>query len=298
MKLSSHHSQSRFLLIVGGCAIFLLSFTGNAVGVPCWLNSDGLRGPVKILEQRQYDHSSPWALVATWEYDPMGKETQVKSGGEREGITVSSITATNIFNGQGQVTRQVTKRNNGSYVWETLYAYDNQGNQNVEVWYDTKGFFESLDFREFDEQGNCIKAYHYRSRGDLNLSVQRAEYRYNKLGKKVEEVKWRNDGTKNINRYSEKGNLLEIRFYTSNGELDHEIHIGYDVHGNQVESRTLNSNGRLVSHSKDTYECDNKKNWVKRISKWVTKDGKPSEEISITDRTITYHELQDPTLRN
>lgn len=268
------------------------------MGVPCWLISDNLQGPVKILKQRQYDHSSPWALVATWEYDRMGRETEVRSGGEREGVPISSITATNILNDQGQVTRQISKWNTGSPAGEVLYAYDDRGHQNVEAWYDVDGLFVSLDFREFDEQGNCLKVYHYRARGDLNLSIQRAEYRYNKLGKKVEEVNWRYDGTKTINRYSEKGDLLEIRFYDANGEFDHEIHIGYDVHGNQVESRTLNSNGRLVSHSKDTYEYDNKKNWVKRISKWVTKDGKPSEEISITDRTITYHELQDPTLRN
>lgn len=268
------------------------------MGVPCWLNSDGLQGPVKILKQRQYDHSSPWALVATWEYDRIGKETQVRSGGEREGVPISSITATNIFNDRGQVTRTISKWNTGSPATEILYAYDDRGHQNVEAWYDVDGLFVSLDFREFDEQGNCIKVFHYHARGDLNLSIQRAEYRYNKLGKKVEEVQWRNDETKNINRYREKGDLLEIRFYGENGELDHEIQIGYDAYGNQKESRTLDFNGILVSRTKDTYEYDDKKNWVKRISKRVIKEGQPSDEVSITDRTITYHELQDPTLRN
>jgi len=235
------------------------------MGRPCWLNSDGLRGQVKILKEKQYYPSSPWALVATWKYDRMGKETQVWSGGEREGVPISSITATNIFNDQGQVTRQISKWNNGSPAGEVLYAYDDQGNQNVEVWYDNKGSFVSLDFREFDEQRNCIKDYEYRPSGQWTLSVQRAEYRYNNLGEKTEVVFLRHDGTKKINRYDESGLFKKSLSYAADDQLEQETEFGYDLNGNDIESRTLDSSGILISHTKDTYEYDDKKNWIKRI---------------------------------
>lgn len=188
----SHQNQLQFFLFIGGiCFSLLLSFTGVALGYTCFLNKDDLRGQVKTLKQRQYDNSSPWALVATWEYDRMGKETQVRSGGEREGVPISSITAMNYFDAQGQKIRQTRAWNNGPPVQElqeTLYGYDDQENQSVEAGYDVDGLFVYLNFREFDEQGNCIQAYKYKAHGPVTVSRERAEYQYDAQGQTVQKV--------------------------------------------------------------------------------------------------------------
>jgi len=215
------------------------------------------------------------------------------SGGEREGVPISSITANNNFDDLGWKISRITKRSDGSLVDKILYAYDAQGHQNAEAWYDADSFFVRLDLREFDEHGNCQKIYSYRSREPLTVFSQRAEYQYNKLGRMVESVFWRKDGTKEINRFNAKGYLLDIRFFDATGELDHEIQMDYDVYGNEIESRTFDSKGNLTSRSIDTYEYDAEENWVKRTSKWVLKEGKPFDEITITDRKITYYDLPD-----
>ena len=78
--------------------------------------------------------------------------------------------------------------------------------------------------------------------------------------------------------------------------MDHEIQLDYDVYGNDIESRTLDSKGTLISRLTSTYEYDAKMNWVKRISKEVILEEKSLEEITITDRMITYYAPQVPSL--
>ena len=284
------HLESSCFFIGTVCCMALLLWPRPIFGSTCSLQkTNGFRGEVKIIEQRQYKHNSPLSLVATWYYDQMGKETRVVSGGERDGVPTSSMIATNFFNEQGQKSQQLQKWENGELIREITYAYDDRGRQNVEAWHDAEGLFVGLYIREFDEQGNCKKLYDYRPSGDRTLSVQQVEYRYNNLGEKVEAVFERQDGTKEINRYDENGRFQQTLAYRPDGLLESETEFVYDIYGNAIESRTLDSKGTLVSHTKDTYTYDNKKNWIKRISKWVIKEGKPFDEVTITDRTITYY---------
>jgi hypothetical protein len=297
------HQIRRVLFLFAGGITFTLLFSllGVALGATCFQAKNDLRGQVKTLKERQYYISSPWALVATWEYDRMGRETQVRSGGEREGVPISSITATNFFDDQGRKIRQTRSWDKDppvQYHQETLYGYDDQGNQSVEAEYDADGSFVYLNFREYDEQGNCIQAYQYNAGGSVTVSVERVEYQYDAQEQTVQKIFWGDDGTKHIHRYDEKGHVVKTLAYTVDGHFDGETKYDYDVFGNDLESRTIDSKGNLISHRTYTYEYDTKKNWIKKISKWLIKEGKPFDEIGIMERTITYYDLPASPLPN
>ncbi|MDT7043269.1 hypothetical protein [Candidatus Nitronereus thalassa] len=249
---------------------------------------------MKTLKERQYDNSSSWALVAIWEYDQMGKEMQVRSGGEHEGVLISSITAMNFFDDQGRKIRQTRSWDKDppvQYDQETLYGFDDQGNQSVEAEYGADGSFIYLNFREFDKQGNCIQAYEYKADGPMNVSVERVEYQYDAQGQTLKKMIWRDDETKDIHQYNEKGQVIKTLAYSADGQFSGKTEYDYDVYGNDLGSRTIDSKGNLTSRTTFTYEYDAKKNWVKRISKWLLKEGKPFDKTTIMERTITYYDL-------
>lgn len=290
----SHQNRLLPPLVGGICFILLLLATGVAFGATCFQAKNDLRGKVKTLKERQYDNSSSWALVAIWEYDQMGKEMQVRSGGEHEGVLISSITAMNFFDDQGRKIRQTRSWDKDppvQYDQETLYGFDDQGNQSVEAEYGADGSFIYLNFREFDKQGNCIQAYEYKADGPMNVSVERVEYQYDAQGQTLKKMIWRDDETKDIHQYNEKGQVIKTLAYSADGQFSGKTEYDYDVYGNDLGSRTIDSKGNLTSRTTFTYEYDAKKNWVKRISKWLLKEGKPFDKTTIMERTITYYDL-------
>lgn len=162
---------------------------------------------------------------------------------------------------------------------ETLYKYNNKGYLTEEEHHNYDAFFpfSSKHIPKYDDKGNLIEKDNYDSDGKL---TSKTKY-----------------------KYDDKGNEIERNIYKPNGSLDSKWTFKYDDRGNTIEENIYNSNGSLNSKityryndkniieeaynwtSKETYkyECDDKGNWIKRIS---YTNNQPN---IITKRTIEYY---------
>ena len=89
----------------------------------------------------------------------------------------------------------------------------------------------------------------------------------------------------NKETYDDKGNMIEISSYNSDGSLAIKYIFEYDDKGNKTERSIYNSDGSLDSKYIYEYEFDNKGNWINVIiySKGVA--------TGIQEREIVYYTL-------
>jgi len=215
---------------------------------------------------------------------------EVISGGEQEGVIISFITVQNIFDLKGRKIGQTRKWQDGSPVSEEIYEYDEEGNNIIQLSSNTDGSFSFLKYYGYDDQGNWTEEFRYAAGGTTSVSLRRNKYQYDVLGKKIKSVNFEQDGTKWVNRFNPNGDLRESQWYSADGTLKMRQEFQLDEFGNKKEFRGYDVRGRLLSHTLTSYEYDSRGNWVKRIHKWLLKDGQPNDEVNKTDRAITYFE--------
>ena len=88
--------------------------------------------------------------------------------------------------------------------------------------------------------------------------------------------------SKGTSKYDNKGKLIEMKNYESDGNLSITTLFKYDEKGNEIEKKLLRANG-VNSKDGTKYEYDIKGNWIKKIDFY--------NEIpqSITIRDIEYY---------
>ena len=87
-------------------------------------------------------------------------------------------------------------------------------------------------------------------------------------------------------RYDERGRLIETTLTVRRLILEHQT-IKYDEAGNE-EVSSFDGHGRLGSKTVNTYEYDDRGNWIKPLTSQQGEFG-PSTPESLIRRTITYY---------
>lgn len=138
-----------------------------------------------------------------------------------------------------------------------------------------------LEFEYFyDNNFKLIKNIYYPYYQNTPLIT---EYKYDKLGRRIEELLFDNDKLieKNVIEYDSISG-----YYWTHQDFEHnKIYIYYQVddqYGNQIKMVKVDEKRNEISKDNKVYTYDNNGNWTKRI--W-TKDGSCHE----TERIIEYY---------
>ncbi len=289
-KNDSHFSR----ISLNTCTRFLMGVIGFlSVSLATTLEAktdreiDGLVGPVKTIKVRQTGEESRYAVVWIKEFDLTGKLIKIISGGERDGEMIESTRTTYVHNDRGQKVLAKEFTSKGVNLRNIFYYYDKRGNKTLEISYKTDDSLEQLHVYMYDKRGNLIQKTYYR--GGTVVFHEKAIYTYDKKGQRVETTWWENDESKTLQKYDSKGVVIEDLSYRKDGTLVQRRTYRYDTRGNMVESHMVNAEGVVVQRTLTSYQYDTGDNWTKSVSKWLIKDGQPHDEVTLTERTITYY---------
>lgn len=200
-----------------------------------------------------------------YEYDVEGK--RIKATGYAEDGKVFEREAYS-YDTQGNRAAEIVTFPNGTLKAASFYAYDGKGNRSSWIKYVGHKLLHTTSFT-YDEQGKVVREVHY-DNGLLNLDC------------------------KQTHALDRKGK--ESLCYKVNGDLYSKGVERYDDKGNIIERASYDSDGMPVSKTTYTYQHDVIGNWISRVSQeWHTYDGKfVLKETRTQERKISYYKRSNP----
>jgi len=144
----------------------------------------------------------------------------------------------------------------------TQFNYDLNGNKTEESDFSGDNLIRQ---HRFDQKGNSIEFFGYRSDGSLDTHVVKI---YDEQGNKIEELNKYFTYGKEVTykyKYDEQGNTTEYTSYNTDAELVIRQTFSYNQHGNQITQSNYDVNTNFItSQTRCDYEYDKYSNWIKR----------------------------------
>ncbi len=188
------------------------------------------------------------------------------------------------FDVEGNQIEGNSYRLDGSLLFKDIYKYDNMGN-NIEInRYNLEG---NLEFRftfKYDDSGNKIEENRYNNIEEYKHYLNQCLYSqktYRNKGDLVEVQEFDSEGSlkfENICKYDKDGNLIEKDSYSVDGGVEFKYTNRYNLNGDLIESDMCGDDFKY------TYEYDKKGNWVKQT------EYKNKIPQRITERFIAYYD--------
>ena len=251
--------MKRLLLLILLMGLFLnFSFTNYQ---KTDLEKSGIFGKVKSIRETSYSISN-----------------NIENCGE-ENIVLDYLTSFNLDGNRQKKSEYI----DGALFSYITYKYDHK---NVLAGYDEynadNSLYLSISYSS-DDKGFVTEAYYNRilqktyDNDRLSIAVEYDKYYQNLFthvsykndfkGNVLEEKYFTSEGNlsyKLTYKYDYKYNKVEIKYYNKSGNLSWRKKLKYDSKGNKTESKFFESN-RLAMVSEYVYEFDQNANWVKRI---------------------------------
>ncbi len=197
-----------------------------------------------IIEKDNYTIDNKLINKVKYEYDEKGNMIDDHSGNAF------------IYGKDYNEVKQLEKIQSNGY--QTLFKYDNNGNQLERADHDNRGIGSQLSTSIYDNLGNEIESDAYRN-GNSEIITQRNIFKY--------------DGR----------NKTEWTQYDYQNSLGGHGYYKYDNRGNEIEFKWFNPDGSLRYTSTSKYDFDKNSNWIRR---YEYHDGVPT---FFTERKITYY---------
>lgn len=218
-----------------------------------------------------YKFNEEGNLVELTNYDKYGNETDIT--GYR-------------YNDQGYMAEEITYYPDGSKGMRTSYKYDAAGNVIEKQEIEPRGGMRGEDkiyTYQYDKNGNLMKEkllMKFQDSGDSSIFItgylrdkngimtgkelsgddgllRKYAYKADENGNPTEETEFFPDGKparKNIMKYNEKGEEIEIARYDADGVLNVQEVKTYDADGNCTSEQVLNADGELVRGVKYSFD--------------------------------------------
>lgn len=188
----------------------------------------------------------------TWAYDENGNEIEYAEVDENGNVTARSIREYDAF---GYEIKYEKYDNAGKCIDKTIYNYDEHGNLILFAEYPDGNIMTMIE-REYDENGNEIKALFYDSDGNITRVVE-SEYTEDK--RKAKHIGYNGAGAVDEMieyGYSEGGNLIRSVIYDYNdaGSINSILEHQYDENGRETDFYLYDNEKAVSYQSKTEYD--------------------------------------------
>lgn len=279
------HSKDNLLRICFEVVLVLIIVSGQLVaansaeGEKTDREKAGLRGLIKTVATRD---ARP--IITIEQFDRSGKlvETTVKD--TRSGEIRLKI-VTDLYDVKGRRLRDTTYVSKGVVRSRIKYLYDASGRHMGKIWLSKDGTLEDAAFVRFDSSGRAQEEI---AVNVVNGTMKKKTYTYDASGNRITEVA--QTGTElweATNSYNDKQLLVEQMVKTSGDKVFKSV-FTHDGEDNVISQETYDVGGALLDKWSYTYEYDSYRNWTKVTTNFLMRNGSPSSEGIVTERTITY----------
>lgn len=268
--------------------------------------SYGLVGPVREVVQRSthWREGAPTSVTRTL-FDPRGNVLEVSEWEEAGGALTSPSTLKlrYEYDSSGHLLKRFTYKKDGTVSITAIYSYDEKGNRARELFHDEEGRQTSLGLYTWDATGKLREFRTYGRNGHLFPDGDlgsRWTWEYDDKGRQTEIHQYRGDGHKTdgflfkiiVNKFNEIGQIVESKALKGDSSLDRRYVYRFDKAGQKVEELTYTPEGKLSFRTTETYEYDDRGNWIKRKpGRWFYNKSEKPEQWPTESyvRTITYY---------
>jgi hypothetical protein len=262
---------------------------------------EGLIGPVQSVQTTES------FVVQTDRFDLEGRLVARIQGGED---TAQGSWPLHFRYRYDQAERRVAEEvrdARGALVKETRFAYNASGDRSAEVAVWNDGTFENASLYEYDANHHQILGIHYNAHQIIN----RNSYLFNDTGRLIRERFERNyeydvengsvmksdhfdRGYEVTLRYDDRGLIREKIVANLIGQIQGRSEFAYNDHGNQIEERIFNAEGRPTDRKTYLYAYDAVGNWVMETFQWwkLNEGGETLQQSHIRERSFAYFETR------
>jgi hypothetical protein len=232
---------------------------------------------------RQTNFQSPDSVVSeeVFSFNKAGELIEQKMSAGR-----ASHSITFEYNDKGQLTSETMREADGAVSLITTYQYDESGKKKLRILTNAK-YPDSKDVLTYDGRERFFEQIS--TRGGRTTYHRRFEYDYYPSGRLRREATTEllaGPVMAQINVYDENGNRTEFIRCGPDSKPELREVFKYDDKGNEIEIAYYNGRGERTAIIKRIYEYDRQGNWVKE----QTEQTRPGESIKyVRTRTITYY---------
>ncbi len=285
--------------------VILIAFLLCAVPDPSGFSAElsdreeeGLTGAVRSVETRDT------LLLQTDRFDAHGRLAERFQDGLESAQELWPLRFLYVYDHAGRRTAEAVRDGRGELVKETRFAYDDHGNRSAEVatWGD--GRFENASLYDYDHVHRRIRALHYNAvqvinrnlftydgRGRLVRERFERNYRSKAGGNQVMRSTRFDVGYEVTMRYDDLDHIREKVVVDLTGRPQGRSEFRYDEHGNQIEERISNADGRMTDRKAYRYRYDAAGNWIEETLDWWEISGgrEALKQSHVKSRMITYY---------
>jgi hypothetical protein len=258
---------------------------------------EGLAGPVESVTTTES------FLTQTDRFDPQGRLVDRIQGAEQSFQGWRPLHFRYQYDQAGKRVAEEVRDARGVLVKETRFAYDDSGVRLAEVAAWSDGTFENASLYGYDASRRRIRGIHYNAQQIINrnfyifdpmgrLTRERLErnYGYDADGGRVTTSAGFDLGYEVALGYDAGGRIREKIVTDLNGKAQGRSEFAYDDHGNQVEERIFNANGRATDRKTYRYEYDDAGNWIMEAFQWwkVHEGSEVLQQFHIRERSLSY----------
>lgn len=132
--------------------------------------------------------------------------------------------------------------------------FDKNNNTIKEVDYTQSGDIETASGFKYDEQNRLVEEIHYFDEEEVGEVIR---YKYNDEGKTSEIETTYADGSISLKKVSRTENIISVKAYDEDGEMDGEEIVKYNTDGNVVEEISLDEDKTVFDRKVYTYNDKN-----------------------------------------